>query len=95
VEDYTYITDNLYTKQQVAFILIIFSHFLVNFGDLEWRRNISAFYALQVVKMESDILNLLKFEMGSPTARTFLRYLLFLKLFQIVIMSQSHTPVVL
>ncbi|XP_047083816.1 cyclin-A3-1-like [Lolium rigidum] len=42
VEDYTYITDNLYTKQQV-------------------------------VKMESDILNLLKFEMGSPTTRTFLR----------------------
>ena len=27
----------------------------------------------QVVEMEADILNLLKFEMGSPTARTFLR----------------------
>ncbi|KAM0871468.1 hypothetical protein ACQ4PT_039364 [Festuca glaucescens] len=27
----------------------------------------------QVVKMEADILKLLKFEMGSPTARTFLR----------------------
>jgi hypothetical protein len=37
------------------------------------------FYALQVVKMEADILHLLKFEMGSPTARTFLRYLLFFK----------------
>ncbi|KAM0831620.1 hypothetical protein ACQ4PT_065414 [Festuca glaucescens] len=42
VEDYIYITNEIYTKQQV-------------------------------VKMESDILNLLKFEMASPTARTFLR----------------------
>jgi hypothetical protein len=53
------------------------------------------FYALQVAKMEADILNLLKFEMGSPTARTFLRYVLFMKLSLIVIISQSHTPVVL
>ncbi|KAM0879578.1 hypothetical protein ACQ4PT_034146 [Festuca glaucescens] len=42
VEEYSDITDNTYTKQQV-------------------------------VKMEAEILNLLKFEMGSPTARTFLR----------------------
>ncbi|XP_047083815.1 cyclin-A3-2-like [Lolium rigidum] len=42
VGEYSDITDNTYTKQQV-------------------------------VKMEADILKLLKFEMGSPTARTFLR----------------------
>lgn len=42
VEDFCYITDNTYTKQEV-------------------------------VKMESDILNVLKFEVGSPTAKTFLR----------------------
>ncbi|XP_062211788.1 cyclin-A3-1-like isoform X2 [Phragmites australis] len=42
VEDFCYITDNTYTKQEV-------------------------------VKMESDILNLLKFEMGNPTTKTFLR----------------------
>ncbi|KAM0897566.1 hypothetical protein ACQ4PT_022478 [Festuca glaucescens] len=41
-KDYSYISNNLYTEQQV-------------------------------VKMEADILNKLKFEMGSPTARTFLR----------------------
>jgi cyclin A len=41
-ENYSYITDNQYTEQQV-------------------------------VKMEANILNTLKFEMGSPTARTFLR----------------------
>ncbi|KAF8722099.1 hypothetical protein HU200_022736 [Digitaria exilis] len=42
VEDFCYITDNTYTKQEV-------------------------------VKMESDVLNVLKFEMGSPTTKTFLR----------------------
>ncbi|CAN6317638.1 unnamed protein product [Urochloa humidicola] len=42
VEDFCYITDNTYTKQEV-------------------------------VKMESDILNVLKFEMGNPTTKTFLR----------------------
>ncbi|KAL6873705.1 hypothetical protein ACP4OV_013787 [Aristida adscensionis] len=42
VEDFCYITDNTYTRQEV-------------------------------VKMESEILNLLKFEMGNPTVKTFLR----------------------
>ncbi|TVU46179.1 hypothetical protein EJB05_05698, partial [Eragrostis curvula] len=42
VEDFCYITDNTYTKQEV-------------------------------VKMESDVLNVLKFELGSPTIKTFLR----------------------
>uniref|UniRef100_A0A0E0BUJ7 Uncharacterized protein n=1 Tax=Oryza glumipatula TaxID=40148 RepID=A0A0E0BUJ7_9ORYZ len=42
VEDFCYITDNTYTRQEV-------------------------------VKMESDILKLLEFEMGNPTIKTFLR----------------------
>ncbi|KAJ8762605.1 hypothetical protein K2173_008044 [Erythroxylum novogranatense] len=42
VEDFCYITDNTYTKQEV-------------------------------VKMESDILKTLKFELGNPTLKTFLR----------------------
>ncbi|MQL94159.1 hypothetical protein Taro_026816 [Colocasia esculenta] len=42
VEDFCYITDNTYTKEEV-------------------------------VKMESDILRFLKFEMGNPTIKTFLR----------------------
>uniref|UniRef100_A0A453HEI7 Cyclin-like domain-containing protein n=1 Tax=Aegilops tauschii subsp. strangulata TaxID=200361 RepID=A0A453HEI7_AEGTS len=42
VEDFCYITDNTYMKQEL-------------------------------VKMERDILNNLKFEMGNPTAKTFLR----------------------
>ncbi|KAL5713953.1 cyclin protein [Ranunculus cassubicifolius] len=42
VEDFCYITDNTYTKQEV-------------------------------VKMESDILKFLNFEMGNPTIKTFLR----------------------
>ncbi|PON54230.1 Cyclin [Parasponia andersonii] len=42
VEDFCYITDNTYTKEEV-------------------------------VKMEADILKSLKFEMGNPTIRTFLR----------------------
>uniref|UniRef100_A0A0D9Y0W5 Uncharacterized protein n=1 Tax=Leersia perrieri TaxID=77586 RepID=A0A0D9Y0W5_9ORYZ len=42
VEDFCYITDNTYTRQEV-------------------------------VKMESDVLKLLKFEMGNPTIKTFLR----------------------
>ncbi|OAY50993.1 putative cyclin-A3-1 [Manihot esculenta] len=42
VEDFCYITDNTYTKEEV-------------------------------VKTESDILNSLKFELGSPTIKTFLR----------------------
>uniref|UniRef100_J3LQR4 Uncharacterized protein n=1 Tax=Oryza brachyantha TaxID=4533 RepID=J3LQR4_ORYBR len=42
VEDFCYITDNTYMKQEV-------------------------------VKMERDILNVLKFEMGNPTTKTFLR----------------------
>ncbi|KAL2529608.1 Cyclin-A3-2 [Forsythia ovata] len=42
VEDFCYITDNTYTKQQM-------------------------------VKMESDVLDSLKFEMGNPTVKTFLR----------------------
>ncbi|KAJ3674328.1 hypothetical protein LUZ60_004944 [Juncus effusus] len=42
VEDFCYITDNTYTKQEL-------------------------------VKMESDVLKFLKFEMGNPTIKTFLR----------------------
>ncbi|KAF8410142.1 hypothetical protein HHK36_002664 [Tetracentron sinense] len=42
VEDFCFITDNTYTKEEV-------------------------------VKMETDILNFLKFEMGNPTIKTFLR----------------------
>lgn len=42
VEDFCYITDNTYTKQEV-------------------------------VRMESQVLNCLKFELGSPTIKTFLR----------------------
>ncbi|XP_076917165.1 G2/mitotic-specific cyclin C13-1-like [Bidens hawaiensis] len=42
-EDFCYITDNTYTKQEV-------------------------------VKMEADVLKTLKFEMGNPTVRTFLRW---------------------
>ncbi|XP_051179498.1 cyclin-A3-1 [Lolium perenne] len=42
VEDFCYITDNTYMKQEL-------------------------------IKMESDILNILKFEMGNPTAKAFLR----------------------
>nr|GMD88964.1 putative cyclin-A3-1 [Ipomoea batatas] len=42
VEDFCYITDNTYTKQEV-------------------------------VKMEEDVLNALKFELGNPTIKTFLR----------------------
>ncbi|KAL6013227.1 Cyclin [Asimina triloba] len=43
VEDFCYITDNTYTKDEV-------------------------------VNMESEVLRFLKFEMGSPTIKTFLRY---------------------
>lgn len=43
MEDFCYITDNTYTRQEV-------------------------------VKMESDILKLLEFEMGNPTIKTFLRW---------------------
>ena len=42
VEDFCYITDNTYTKQEL-------------------------------LKMESDILKLLQFELGNPTIKTFLR----------------------
>lgn len=42
LEDFVYITDNTYTKEEM-------------------------------VKMESDVLNSLKFEMGNPTVKTFLR----------------------
>ncbi|KAK3231280.1 hypothetical protein Dsin_003161 [Dipteronia sinensis] len=44
VEDFCYITDNTYTKQEI-------------------------------VKMEADVLKSLKFEMGNPTTKTFLRRL--------------------
>jgi cyclin-A len=42
VEDFCYITDNTYTKEEV-------------------------------VKMEADVLKFLKFEIGNPTIKTFLR----------------------
>lgn len=42
VEDFCYITDNTYTKEEV-------------------------------VKMEADVLKFLKFEMGNPTIKSFLR----------------------
>lgn len=42
VEDFCYITDNTYKKEEV-------------------------------VKMEADVLKFLKFEMGNPTIKTFLR----------------------
>jgi cyclin A len=47
---------------------------------------------VQLIKMESDILNILKFEMGNPTAKTFLR--LFIRSGQednkVIITHNSH-----
>jgi hypothetical protein len=80
VEDFCYITDNTYTKEEVteyAYFICLFYGFrssvfmlcclfviLINGGLC---------VIVKVVKMEADILKSLKFEMGNPTIKTFLR----------------------
>ena len=97
MEYFTDVTNNIYTKQQVS-LLLTFPFLSKISGIPNVGETFVVFIPLQVVKMEADILNFLKFEIGSPTARTFLRYVLCLKLWRSrvrVTIFQSPTQVVL
>ncbi|KAL4282906.1 hypothetical protein GQ457_16G015120 [Hibiscus cannabinus] len=76
VEDFCYITDNTCTKDQVTFpfFLLVYlysfefhSALLHSFTNFCWIN-------VKVVKMETKILNSLKFKLYNPTLKTFFRY---------------------
>lgn len=82
VEDFCYITDNTYTKEEVIsfphfnlYILVFHVHLVGLFLFLYYLILINGglWVIPKVVKMEADILKALKFELGSPTIKTFLR----------------------
>ena len=86
MEDFCYITDNTYTKEEVTkYTCLIFSFYGLRSSVLMlWflfviLTNGGLCVIVKVVKMEADILKSLKFEMGNPTIKTFLRY--FLRMF--------------
>lgn len=77
VEDFCYITDNTYTKEEVIFLLSgigypIFAVVLL-FLCFLFKTLIFFFFFVKVVKMEADLLDSFKFELGNPTVKTFLR----------------------
>jgi len=71
VEDFCYITDNTYSKEEVVIVfrllLVLLHAFALDSTDFR----ISFF--VKVVNMEADILKALRFELGGPTVKTFLR----------------------
>ena len=80
VEDFCYITDNTYTKEEVT----KYTCLICSFMGLDLQCSCFGFLfvilingglcvIVKVVKMEADILKYLKFEMGNPTIKTFLR----------------------
>ncbi|KAK3035756.1 hypothetical protein RJ639_033458, partial [Escallonia herrerae] len=72
VEDFCYVTDNTYTKEEVghSFLLVL----AVYFVHVTLEKPVTAFGVhLKIVKMEADVLKFLNFEMGNPTTKTFLR----------------------
>lgn len=66
VEEFCYITDNTYFKDEVGYLVIRLSSVLFlcvfHYCVLE-----------QVLQMEAEVLKYLKFEMTAPTAKCFLR----------------------
>lgn len=77
MEEFCYITDNTYFKDEVGFHpasaeLWILEDFSASYSYLSklHKRKLSL---LQVLQMESDVLNYLKFEMTAPTTKCFLR----------------------
>lgn len=79
VGDFCYITDNTYPKEEVIVFFLFFllnCHFSFPCGSKFYCCafiNIGFIVIVKVVKMEADILKSLKFEMGNPTVKTFLR----------------------
>lgn len=79
VEEFCFITDNTYFKEEVSLLSFNFwsLHFLMASTIVAILPSLhydSAFVILQVLEMESSILNYLKFEMTAPTAKCFLRW---------------------
>lgn len=71
VEDFCYITDNTYTREEVNVHLFWFNLYC-SYYDFFFISYFSLL-VLKVLKMESDILGSLKFEVSNPTTLTFLR----------------------
>lgn len=72
MEDFCYITDNTYTKQEVRVLCSCFPYLILS----DWFMSLplsNVFNNFQVLKMETEILKFLSFEMGNPTIKTFLR----------------------
>ncbi|WVY90979.1 hypothetical protein V8G54_036493 [Vigna mungo] len=70
VEDFCYITDNTYSKEEVV---IVFRLLLVLLHALSLDCTDFCNCLVKVVNMEADILKALRFELGGPTVKTFLR----------------------
>lgn len=73
MEDFCYVTDNAYSKEQVwilssinSYLQLLMSGCLILLKDMCMK-------LMQVLQMESAVLNFLKFEMTAPTVRCFLR----------------------
>jgi len=78
VEEFCYIADHTYSKEEVVLVfcvlLLLLLFLVLGFADF------CNFLVVKVLNMEADVLMALKFELGAPTVRTFLRcvYLLIL-----------------
>jgi len=70
VEDFCYITDNTYSKEEVIIVICLS---LVFWNALALDCTDFYNFLVKVVNMEADILKALKFELGGPTVKTFLR----------------------
>ncbi|KAK8692208.1 hypothetical protein V6N13_075682 [Hibiscus sabdariffa] len=71
VEEFCYITDNTYFKEEVWPLIRTTSSLDATLSNLNTPLKLSALK--QVLEMESSVLNYLKFEMTAPTSKCFLR----------------------
>ena len=69
VEDFCYITDNSYTKEEVWSLSVFQTPYFLHLPCIAW----DFVVIVQVMDMEREVQNFLNFEMGIPTIKNFLR----------------------
>ena len=69
VEDFCYITDNSYTKEEVWSLSVFQTPCFLHLPCIAW----DFVVIVQVMDMEREVQNFLNFEMGIPTIKNFLR----------------------
>ncbi|TVU34144.1 hypothetical protein EJB05_15973, partial [Eragrostis curvula] len=72
VEEFCYITDNTYFRDEACDILLVTSNYYLFYYSYRFLLSLQLIHE-QILEMEASVLSYLKFEMTAPTAKCFLR----------------------